>query len=272
MGLFDKKYCDICGKEIKLLGNRKLDDGNMCKNCAAKLSPFFTGRRHTSVKDIKAQLAYRADNEKLVAAFNPSKTIGKRYKVYIDEGKKQFIVTSASNWKTVNPDVISMDDIKAINVTIDEDVDEVFDKDEEGKKISFNPPKYEYEYEFEVEIKVNNPFFDEIQFDLTSDHPDSPYSDSFKAYVDMVKDLKMTLKGESFDVDYSQFKYPAQEETEESTDWFCPQCGTKNQGNFCTKCGTPKPAAFTAFFCSNCGEKIISADTKFCPKCGKALK
>ena len=43
MGLFDKKYCDICGKEIKLLGNRKLDDGNMCKDCASKLSPWFQG-------------------------------------------------------------------------------------------------------------------------------------------------------------------------------------------------------------------------------------
>ncbi|MBR5490035.1 MAG: DUF4428 domain-containing protein, partial [Oscillospiraceae bacterium] len=42
MGLFDafkKKQCDICGGEIGLLGNRKLEDGNMCKNCARKLSP-----------------------------------------------------------------------------------------------------------------------------------------------------------------------------------------------------------------------------------------
>ena len=25
MGLFDKKYCDICGEKIGLLGNRKLE-------------------------------------------------------------------------------------------------------------------------------------------------------------------------------------------------------------------------------------------------------
>ena len=30
MGLFDKKYCDICGEKIGLLGNRKLDDRNLC--------------------------------------------------------------------------------------------------------------------------------------------------------------------------------------------------------------------------------------------------
>lgn len=37
MGLFDKKICDICGEKIGLLGNRKLDDGNLCKDCAKKI-------------------------------------------------------------------------------------------------------------------------------------------------------------------------------------------------------------------------------------------
>ena len=52
MGLFDKKYCDICGEKIGLLGNRKLDDGNLCKECAKNLSPWFEERRHT-VKQIR---------------------------------------------------------------------------------------------------------------------------------------------------------------------------------------------------------------------------
>lgn len=29
--LFEKKECAICGGEIGLLGNRKLEDGNMCQ-------------------------------------------------------------------------------------------------------------------------------------------------------------------------------------------------------------------------------------------------
>ena len=52
MGLFDKKICDICGEKIGLLGNRKLDDGNLCKDCAKKLSPWFEDRRHSTVEDI----------------------------------------------------------------------------------------------------------------------------------------------------------------------------------------------------------------------------
>ena len=57
--LFDKKECAICGGEIGLLGNRKLEDGNMCKHCAAKLSPWFSDRKHSTVSEIEAQLEAR---------------------------------------------------------------------------------------------------------------------------------------------------------------------------------------------------------------------
>lgn len=69
MGLFDKKICDICGEKIGLLGNRKLDDGNLCKDCAKKLSPWFEERRHSTVEDIKRQLEYREKNKKAVMDF-----------------------------------------------------------------------------------------------------------------------------------------------------------------------------------------------------------
>ena len=49
MGLFDKKYCDVCGAKIGFLGNRKLEDGSLCKDCAGKLSPFFSDRRNSTV-------------------------------------------------------------------------------------------------------------------------------------------------------------------------------------------------------------------------------
>ena len=51
MGLFDKKYCDICGEKIGVivLGSRKLEDGLICKHCAAKLSPFFSEKRSSTI-------------------------------------------------------------------------------------------------------------------------------------------------------------------------------------------------------------------------------
>ena len=93
MGLFDKKYCDFCGDKIGLLGNRKLEDGNMCKACAAKLSPWFSDRRSSTVEEIRQQLEYREANKAKVEAFNATKTIGRNTKVILDEDARKFIVT-----------------------------------------------------------------------------------------------------------------------------------------------------------------------------------
>ena len=54
--LFEKKVCDLCGGEIGLLGNKKLEDGNCCKECAGKLSPWFDERRHSTVEQIRRRM------------------------------------------------------------------------------------------------------------------------------------------------------------------------------------------------------------------------
>ena len=74
--LFEKKECSICGGEIGLLGNRKLEDGNCCKDCAKKLSYWFDERRHSTVAQIQEQLAYREENQKQLASFRPSVDFG----------------------------------------------------------------------------------------------------------------------------------------------------------------------------------------------------
>ena len=81
MGLFDKKYCDICGAKIGLLGNRKLEDGNLCKDCAAKLSPFFSERRASTVNEIREQLSYREANREEMARFHATRSLGRNTKV-----------------------------------------------------------------------------------------------------------------------------------------------------------------------------------------------
>ena len=83
--LFDKKECAVCGGEIGLLGNRKLEDGNLCKDCASKLSPWFSDRRQSTVEEIKGQLAYREANQEKVAVFHTTRTLGERMKVLLDE-------------------------------------------------------------------------------------------------------------------------------------------------------------------------------------------
>ena len=85
MGLFDKKICDICGEKIGLLGNRKLDDGNLCKDCAKKLSPWFEERRHSTVEDIKRQLEYREKNIQAATA----KTLQLLLELCQNQGKEE---------------------------------------------------------------------------------------------------------------------------------------------------------------------------------------
>ena len=52
--------------------------------------------------------------------------------------------------------------------------------------------------------------------------------------------------------------------------WHCPNCGTANQGKFCTECGTKKPAGALQYRCDKCGwEPADPANPpKFCPNCG----
>ena len=134
MGLFDKKYCDICGEKIGLLGNRKLEDGNLCKDCAKKLSPFFSERRHSTVEEIKQQLAYREENQLRLANFHPDSTFGRFKKVYVDRAGAKFIVSTATNWRDENPDLISFSQVTGVDTDIDENKTEIYYRDEVGKR------------------------------------------------------------------------------------------------------------------------------------------
>ena len=169
MGLFDKKYCDICGEKIGLLGNRKLENGNLCKNCAKKLSPWFSDRRNSTVEEIKAQLAYREENQGKVAAFHTTRTLGTDTKVLFDEDAGKFMVTRTRNLVEANPDVLDFADVTGCNLDIDERRSELKREDKDGNKISYNPPRYEYSYDFNMTIHVNSPWFSEIRFQINDD-------------------------------------------------------------------------------------------------------
>lgn len=166
MGLFKKKECSVCGGDIGLLGNTKLEDGNLCKNCAAKLSPWFHGAKNCGVDQILQQLEYREANKKEVERFRTTRTLGKGTKVHMDEDACKFMVTSASNIQNANPDVLNFADVTGVEVDIDESKREIMDRNASGERVSFNPPHYEYEYHVSVVINVNHPYFNEIRFKL----------------------------------------------------------------------------------------------------------
>lgn len=168
MGLFDKKYCDICGEKIGLLGNRKLEDGNLCKDCAKKLSPWFSDRRRSTVEDIKGQLAYREENREKAAQFRTTCSFGEEWKVLLDEDHRWFTVTRARDLAEANPDILDFDAITGCRMDIDESRTELTHEDADGKDVSYVPPRYEHSYDFFLIITVRHPYFDEMRFSLNS--------------------------------------------------------------------------------------------------------
>ena len=166
MGLFDKKYCDICGEKIGLLGNRKLEDGNLCKDCAKKLSPWFSERRNSTVSEIKEQLAYREKNRERAAQFRTTRSYGEDWKLLLDEEHRWFTVTRARDLAAANPDILDYTALTGCRVDIDESRTEQMREDADGKEVSYVPPRYEYSYDFDIIISVNHPYFDEMRFRL----------------------------------------------------------------------------------------------------------
>ncbi|MDD7320352.1 MAG: DUF4428 domain-containing protein [Firmicutes bacterium] len=168
MGLFDKKFCDVCGEKIGMLGNRKLEDGNLCKDCAKKLSPWFDDRRHSTLEEIKSQLQMREENRSLVSSFHPGRVIrSDRYNLYIDE-RQQLFAASVNLDREDNPDIISLSQITGCNLDVNEMRTEEYRTDRDGERESYNPPRYSYSYDYYFYIYLNHPYINEMKLKLNS--------------------------------------------------------------------------------------------------------
>lgn len=166
--LFEKKVCDICGGEIGMLGNRKLDDGNLCKNCAKELSPWFSDRRHSTVEEIRQQLAYREDNKKKVQMFQITRDFkGSNAHVFIDDQHGWFTIASRINVEN-NPDVLELSQITSCRLDVEQERTEEFYEDKERNEQSYDPPRYNYSYDYKIEIGVRAPWFNEMRMSLNT--------------------------------------------------------------------------------------------------------
>lgn len=76
MGLFDKKFCDICGEKVNMLTQQKLSDGFLCSDCKHKLCSFTSGWKERTVDDVKRHLELREQNKQKYQQFNCSATAG----------------------------------------------------------------------------------------------------------------------------------------------------------------------------------------------------
>ena len=280
MGLFDKKYCDICGEKIGLLGNRKLEDGNLCKNCAKKLSPWFSDRRNSTVSEISEQLAYREENRKRAAQFCTTRSYGERWKLLLDEDHRWFTVTRSRDMEEDNPDILDYTALTGCRMDIDESSTELTRKNADGKEESYYPPRYEYSYDFDIIISVNHPYFDEMRFRLNESSVyfrplssvqrpmmkrpqgavqrpvtmngaagvDPESSPEYRKYREMGDEIRQMLLRLMEAARGGEAEAPTQRAAREESaptpaagPWICPACGGQSSGNFCEYCGSPRP-------------------------------
>lgn len=234
MGLFDKKYCDFCGEKIGLLGNRKLEDGNMCKKCARQISPWLTGRKGYTVDEMKEHLAYREENKARVEAFNATRTLGLETKVYLDEDKGQFLVSRSRNYRNENPDVLEFSQITGCNVIIDEAQHEIYREGPDGENESYDPPRYKKTYDFKVVLEVNSPWFSVMDIMVESDDVER-YSAEYQQAEKVCEEIKEALTSIR-----SEARAAAAEASKPRTAVQCPYCGATtvpDAGGKCEYCG-----------------------------------
>ena len=170
--LFEKKVCDLCGGEIGLLGNRKLENGNCCKDCAKKLSPWFDERRHSTVEQIRAQLQARENNKLALETWQPSIALGDYYTMYVKTKADvpiSFVVSNTDKYQENNADILAFLWITACTPDIRESREELKHANSQGEKVSYDPPRYEYRYDFYIKLDIKGcDYIDDMRFRINS--------------------------------------------------------------------------------------------------------
>ena len=170
--LFEKKDCEICGGEIGLLGNTKLADGDMCKDCKEKLSPLFRVKKETTVSDIVQQIAYREENKKALEVFSPDEEFGNSEMLFVDTAAKKFAFAANGDWKGSEADILDFAQVTRVETDIEEYTDSTSEShDEEYDGTDENETVNVSVSNFHVVLHVDSPYFESI-FIFLSDGDD----------------------------------------------------------------------------------------------------
>ena len=267
MPLFKTGECCICGKELGIIGKVKLADGLLCGKCSGKMSPFVRGKKKMTAADVEKHLAYREENKKVLAGFNPDFTGGSKTKIYIESRTGRFVISDDSDWRAKNPDVITRLMLNAADVEVSEEEEEIMMELSDGTRESYDPKQYRYEYIFNMHLYVKHPWFKEIEFEFSDPdaRPDDQNGPAFQDCVFLGKQIQHLLLPNKFGdpaAESAPTAPAAPAAPAAAGEWTC-ECGQVNNSNFCSACGKPRPVRW---FCPDCGVENHGA---FCTNCGR---
>ena len=112
MGLFEKKYCDLCGDKVNALTRQKLSDGYLCSDCKHKLSSLSSGWKNRTIADVKTHLEQREQNRQKYSAFVQSASAGTNEKLVVDFNNRKFYFTIGRDFKNSNPEIFDFSQLQ----------------------------------------------------------------------------------------------------------------------------------------------------------------
>ena len=205
-----------------------LEDGNCCKECAGKLSPWFDERRHSTVEQIRRQISSREENRQKLQSWNHDMVFGEYQKLYIKFAGRvpdSFVISSASNYKEANADILQFAHVSSCDADIRESHKELKQKNAQGEEVSYNPPRYEYSYEFYVKLMIMGcEYIDDMRFRLN------------RNTLKLETTQRSTGRGLMFSQAFDPMHYPEYRELKNELDtvcriFSCGQQGIPYEGN-----------------------------------------
>lgn len=114
MGLFDKKFCDICGDKVNLLTQKKLSDGQLCSDCKQKLGSFTSGWKQRTVQNVKAHLELREQNKQKYQQFNCTAAAGGRNSTLQADFNHRWFIFAVDNrdFRSGNPQLFEFSQLQ----------------------------------------------------------------------------------------------------------------------------------------------------------------
>jgi hypothetical protein len=279
MGIFSKKDCSFCGAQSGLLSNRKLADGNICKDCRAQLSPFYDLTNKDTVANVAAQLEYRQRNLTELDRFQPSVVAGDRGKVFIDMNSGKFTFATERELREGNPDLFDLRGLRSCTFYAKETIFKG-DEDESDR----------FDYDFYLKVSVDHPFVRNFSYRYNGQSVSNrrnriKESEIRKIYLGQ-KEIKSGFSAFLSGVDkrateaYLNAYAIGQDMIEALTGAAAPfQSGQAySQPAYRQPAGPeyqqpvyqqPAPAAGEVNFCPSCGTRVSGG--AFCPQCGARL-